>query len=148
MIIFHYFFSFSFCFPFFCKTRTRLPRTLRDKKGLFGTSLHLHVPYLTFYLPPYVTSLTSGTYLPTEPPLNLPTSSTSTHRHSGLALLSLLPGLVRPIDQISPVESHRFHRPHLSVKSCHLPYLEKILNSFPHTWYLWSFILHPKSKSF
>lgn len=44
-VSFFLFFLFSF---FFCKTRTWLPRTLRDKKGLFGT-----LPHLTYHTLPF-----------------------------------------------------------------------------------------------
>lgn len=84
MMIFRFFFSFRFVFlflfpflfflfsfSFFCKTRTCLPRILRDKKGLFWYLTSSTLPYLTFYLPPYVTSLTSGTYQTSSQPPNL-----------------------------------------------------------------------------
>lgn len=79
-----------------------------------------------------------------------------TYRHSGLSFHHQLAGLVSSIDQSVPSSPHRFHRPHLSVKSCHLPYLEINLNSSSslhpdriiYGTNQWSFILHPEKQNF
>lgn len=154
-MIFRFFFFFSFCFPFlffFSNTRTWLPRTLRDKKGLFGTSPHL--PYLTLpfaylhnlryvnlsnirYLFTYQTSSQPPNLLYLPLPIGIP-GSLSFHYY-----------LVWSVPSIKSVSSssHRTYRPHLSVKSYHLPHRKKNFQFFPS--YLVPMVIHsstPKAK--
>lgn len=119
MMIFRFFFSFSFCsffffsfsfcfsFLFFARLELGCQELCETRRGLFGTSLHLHVPTLPYLHNMRYVNLSNIRYLFTYRTYrpHLPTSSTYLYPSTFRALLSPLPGLVSPIDQISPVES-------------------------------------------
>lgn len=132
-------FLFVFVFLFFF---ARLEFAYQELCEIRRVFLVPHFIYLTL---PYLHNLryvnlsnirylfTYQTYRP-----HLPTSSTSTHRHSGLSLHHYLVWSVPSIKSV-PSSPYRTYRPYLSVKSCHLPYL-KTFQFFPS--YLVPMVIH------
>lgn len=101
---FLFFFFFLFFFSFFFSDSNLVAKKSARQEGVFL------VPHLTYLTLPYLhnlryVNLSNIRYLFTYRTSSQPPLPTSTHRHSGLALLSPLAGSVSPIDQM--IQSRR-----------------------------------------
>lgn len=148
--LFFFLFLFLFFFSLFFARLELGCQEFRETRRVFLVphSIYLTLPFTYLHNLRYV-NLSNIRYLFTYQTSSQPPNLLYLYPSAFRALLSPLSSWFGQSHRSNQFHrSNQSHRPHLLVKSCHLPYLEKNLNSFPYTWYLWSFIPHPKSKNF